>query len=189
MIFTPTPIAGAVEVRPQKITDHRGYFARGWCAAEFQAHGLNPGAAQLNLAYNHRRGTLRGLHYQVAPHGEAKFVRCTRGAIFDVVVDLRPLSATYRQWHGIELSADNGTMLVIPEGCAHGYQTLADDAEMYYLATVPYAAASARGARYNDAAFGITWPLAVTEISAADAAWPDFPVRHPSDATAAKPLA
>jgi dTDP-4-dehydrorhamnose 3,5-epimerase len=174
MIFLPTPIPGARIVRMNKISDHRGYFARGWCTEEFRAQGLNPAMVQLNVGQSRRQGTLRGLHYQTAPHAEAKYVRCVRGGIYDVIVDLRPDSPTCGQWFGLELSEDNGTMLYVPEGCAHGYQTLGDEAEMYYLTTAPYVAKAARGVRYNDHAFDIAWPLPVTAISEADAAWPDF---------------
>jgi dTDP-4-dehydrorhamnose 3,5-epimerase len=176
MEFSETPLRGAYVVRMKRIEDERGFFARGWCRDEFRAHGLNPDVAQLNVGFSPKKGTVRGLHYQQAPHDEAKFVRCTRGAIYDVIVDLRQASPTRGRWFGLELTADNGTMLYAPEGFAHGYQTLVDDAEMYYLTTAPYAAASAGGVRYNDPALGIEWPLAVTLISKADQQWPDFSV-------------
>jgi dTDP-4-dehydrorhamnose 3,5-epimerase len=174
MQFTPTKIAGAYLIGAQRIEDHRGYFARGWCEREFLEHGLAERMVQLNIGFSHRRGTIRGLHYQLAPHAEAKFVRCTQGAIFDVVVDLRPDSPTCAQWVAAELSAANGLMLYAPPGCAHGYQTLADDTEAYYLTSAVYAPTAARGVRYNDPAFGITWPLPVSTISTGDAEWPDF---------------
>lgn len=176
MIFLPTPIPGAHVVRMKKISDHRGYFARGWCTEEFRAQGLNPAMVQLNVGRSEQPGTLRGLHFQTAPHTEAKFIRCVRGAVYDVVVDLRPDSPGFGRWYGIELTADNDTMLYAPEGCAHGYQTLSGGAEIYYLTTAPYAASAASGVRYNDPAFNIAWPLPVTAISDADAAWPDFPL-------------
>lgn len=174
MTFTETALKGAFLVGLKKIEDDRGFFARGWCRDEFAAHGLNPDMVQLNVGFSHRRGTIRGLHYQAAPHQEAKFVRCTRGAIFDVIVDLRPESPTRGRWYGAELTADNGLMLYAPEGFAHGYLTLVDDTEAYYLTSCAYAPASARGVRYNDPAFAITWPLPVTVVSDADGAWPDY---------------
>jgi len=174
MIFTPTKLVGAFLVSLRKIEDQRGFFARGWCTGEFAEHGLTPRMEQLNVGFSHRAGTLRGLHYQLPPHAEAKFVRCTRGAVFDVIVDLRRDSSTHGQWLGAELTAENGLMLYAPEGCAHGYLTLADDCETYYLTSSPYAASAARGVRYNDPAFGIDWPRPVTVISDADLQWPDY---------------
>ena len=174
MEFTETKLRGAFVVRLRKIEDDRGYFARGWCSQEFTRHGLNPGVAQLNTAFSSRQGTVRGMHYQEAPHAEAKFVRCTRGAIFDVIIDLRPDSTTRGQWFGAELTAQNGVMLYAPEGFAHGYQTLTDNADMYYLTTALYAGAAARGVRYNDPAFDIQWPLSVTQVSESDRDWADF---------------
>ena len=175
MEFAPTELPGAFLVKLKRIEDHRGFFARGWCKDEFCKHGLNPEMLQLNIGFSHTKGTVRGLHYQEAPHAEVKFMRCTRGAIFDVVVDIRPESATYGRWVGFELSAENGQMLYAPEGFAHGYQTLTDDAEMYYMTTKPYAPGSARGIRYDDPAFQIDWPETVSVISDADKNWPAFP--------------
>jgi dTDP-4-dehydrorhamnose 3,5-epimerase len=175
MEFTNTPLSGVYVVRMKKIEDRRGFFARGWCRDELARHGLNPNMVQLNVGFSHTKGTLRGMHYQEAPHAEAKFVRCTHGAIFDVAVDLRPDSATRGQWFGVELTADNVTMLYVPEGFAHGYQTLADDAEMYYLTSAVYSATASKGVRYDDPAFGIAWPLPVSVISEPDRQWPDFP--------------
>jgi dTDP-4-dehydrorhamnose 3,5-epimerase len=174
MEFIETSLSGAYLVRLKKIQDERGYFARGWCREEFLQHGLNPQMVQLNVGFSHQRGTVRGLHYQLAPHGEAKYVRCTRGAIYDVIIDLREGSPTARQWFGIELTPENGSMLYAPEGFAHGYQTLQDDTEMYYMTTAMYAPTAARGVRYNDPAFGVRWPLPVSLISEADRDWPDF---------------
>ena len=174
MEFTSTPLAGLTVVQPKKIEDRRGFFARAWCRDELAQHGLNPDMLQLNVGFSHVKGTLRGMHYQEAPHAEAKFVRCTRGAIYDVALDLRPESATRGQWFGVELNADNGTMLYIPEGFAHGYQTLTDAAEMYYLTSALYSAAASKGVRYDDPAFSIDWPLSVSVISDADRSWPDF---------------
>jgi len=175
MEFTETKLKGAYVVRVKKIQDHRGYFGRGWCRDEFVQHGLNSNMVQLNVGFSHKQGTVRGMHYQEAPHAEAKFVRCTRGAIYDVIIDLRPASPTHRHWFGLELTADNGSMLYAPEGFAHGYQTLTDDADMYYLTSAPYASGAARGVRYNDPAFAIQWPLPVTVISEPDQKWPEYP--------------
>jgi dTDP-4-dehydrorhamnose 3,5-epimerase len=176
MEFTETKLKGAFVVSMKKIQDDRGFFARAWCREEFAAHGLNPDMVQLNVGYSHVKGTLRGLHFQQAPHAEAKFVRCTSGAIYDVIVDLRPDSPTWRQWFGLELSAENRLMLYAPEGFAHGYQALTDMAEIYYMTSAPYAAQSARGVRYNDPAFGVLWPLPVSVISQPDQNWPDYGV-------------
>lgn len=174
MEFEPTRLAGAYLVRQKKLVDARGYFARVWCSEEFRQHGLDPTIVQINTGLSHKAGTLRGMHYQEAPHAEAKFVRCTRGAIFDVVVDLRPDSPTRGQWVGYELTAENGLMLYAPQGFAHGYQTLCDDSEMYYTTTALYAGSAARGVRFDDPAFGIAWPLPVSVISDADRGWPDY---------------
>jgi len=174
MEFIETGLKGAYLVRLKKIEDDRGHFARAWCREEFQQHGLNPNMVQLNVGFSHRRGTVRGMHYQLPPHAEAKFIRCTRGAIYDVIIDLREGSSTFGQWHGLELTADNGLMLYAPEGFAHGYQTLQDSSEMYYMTSAPYAPAAARGVRHDDPAFAVRWPLSVTVISTADRAWPDF---------------
>lgn len=176
MDFVETPLRGAYLVRARQIADDRGFFARGWCRGEFADHGLNPDMTQLNLGFSLRRGTLRGLHYQEAPNAEAKFVRCTRGAIYDVIVDLRRDSRTRGEWFGAELTADNRAMLYAPEGFAHGYLTLVDETEMYYLTSASYVATAARGVRYDDPAFGITWPMPVEVISEADRNWPDY---HP----------
>lgn len=174
MEFAETRLKGAFIVSVKRIIDDRGYFGRAWCRDEFAKHGLNPNMTQLNVGFSHEKGTVRGMHYQEAPHAEAKFIRCTRGAIFDVVIDLRKGSPTQGQWLGVELAADDGKMLYAPEGFAHGYQTLADGTEMYYLTSAPYAAGSARGVRYNDPAFGIGWPLPLSVISEADQKWPDY---------------
>ena len=174
MEFIETPLKGAYQVRLRKIEDHRGFFARGWCQQEFENQRLAPNMVQLNTAFSAVKGTLRGMHYQEHPHQEAKLVRCTRGAIFDVIIDLRPGSETLGRWWGTELTPDSGLMLYAPEGFAHGYQTLTDDAEMYYMTSAFYAASAARGVRFNDQAFRIEWPLPVTAISDADQNWPDF---------------
>ena len=172
MEFIETALKGAFVIRQKKIEDHRGYFARAWCREEFIQHGLNPNMVQLNTAFNFQRGTVRGMHYQEKPHEEAKLIRCTRGAIYDVIIDLRPDSPTCGQWHGEELTSSNSTMLYAPEGFAHGYQTLLDDTEMCYMTSALYAPEAARGVRYDAVAFGIRWPLPVTAISEQDRKWP-----------------
>ena len=174
MRFTETKVAGAFLIEPEPIADERGFFARTFCRQEFADHGLNPELAQANVSFNHRKGTLRGMHYQQAPHQEAKLVRCTQGAIFDVVVDLRPDSPTYRAWFGTELSAGNRAMLYVPEDCAHGFLTLADDTEVAYQMSAPYVAAAGRGVRYDDPAFGIDWPGEVVVINERDRTYPDL---------------
>ena len=173
MRFTETRVAGAFLIEPEPIGDERGFFARTFCQDEFRDHGLNPCVAQANVSFNSRRGTLRGMHYQQAPHQEAKLVRCTRGAIFDVVVDLRPGSPSYRAWFGAELSDANRAMLYVPEDCAHGFLTLTDGAEVAYQMSAPYAAEAARGVRHDDPAFGIRWPAEVVVVNDRDRNYPD----------------
>jgi dTDP-4-dehydrorhamnose 3,5-epimerase len=172
VIFTAMPLAGAFVVDPERIEDERGFFARTWCAREFEKHGLDPRLAQCNVSFNRRRGTLRGMHYQAEPHAEAKLVRCTRGAIHDVIVDLRPGSTTCRRWVAVELTAENRRMLYIPEGFAHGFQTLEDETEVFYQMSVPFHPAAARGVRHDDPALGIAWPLDVGVISQKDRGYP-----------------
>jgi len=172
MIIEPTRIAGCAVVRPERHADARGHFARTWDGAELAAVGLNPAVSQCSVSYNHVAGTLRGMHYQAAPHAEAKLVRCTRGAIFDVCLDLRPDSETFRQWHGETLTAENGVALVVPEGCAHGFLTLEDASEVFYMISAPYAPDAGRGVRYDDPAFGIVWPGEIRVIHDRDAAYP-----------------
>lgn len=172
MEYRTGEVAGAMVVEPEPRRDERGWFARLWCAEEFAAKGLIAGIAQVNTAVSPRRGTLRGMHFQLPPHDEVKVVRCFRGAVFDVVVDLRRDSPTWKRWMGVELTAVNARMLYVPQGCAHGYLTLEDDAELMYLTSRPYAPEAARGVRYDDPAFGIRWPAPVTLVSAADAGWP-----------------
>lgn len=174
MIFAETKLPGAFIIEVERLEDERGFFARAWCKKEFEAHSLNSDWAQANLAFSRRGGTLRGLHYQVAPYEEAKLVRCIRGAIYDVIVDLRPESPTYRQWLGVELTADNRKMLYVPEGFAHGYQTLADNTETFYQVSQFYSPESERGLRYDDPAFGIEWPIDVQVISDKDKSWSDY---------------
>jgi dTDP-4-dehydrorhamnose 3,5-epimerase len=174
MKFTETNLPGAYVVELQLIKDDRGFFARSWSRSDFEDRGLNANLAQTNVAWNLERGTLRGMHLQYSPHAETKLVRCTRGAIYDVIVDLRPTSPTHKQWFGIELSADNYLMLYVPEGFAHGYQTLRDDSEISYMTTALYAPHAAGGVRYDDTAFAIKWPLPVSRISEADKKWQDY---------------
>jgi dTDP-4-dehydrorhamnose 3,5-epimerase len=172
MIFTELPLPGAFAVDLQELQDERGFFARSYCAAEFAAKGLGPELRQCSVSFNARRGTLRGLHYQDAPHEEHKLVRCTAGAIFDVIVDIRQSSPTYRRWYGEELTMANRRSLFIPPGFAHGFVSLTDGAEVYYMISAAHAPEFSRGLRWNDPAFGIEWPLAPTVISARDAAYP-----------------
>jgi dTDP-4-dehydrorhamnose 3,5-epimerase len=170
--FGQTAIADAFVIDIEPHADERGFFARTFCVREFEAHGLVPAVAQCSVSFTRRRGTLRGLHYQVAPATEAKLVRCQRGAIFDVVVDLRPESPSYLRHVAVELSAARYRAIYVPPRCAHGFQTLTDDAEVSYQISEFYAPEHQRGARYDDPAFGIDWPLPVSEISARDATWP-----------------
>jgi dTDP-4-dehydrorhamnose 3,5-epimerase len=175
MIFTELAVPGAFVIDLEKREDDRGFFARAWCANEFQAHGLNPRLVQINLSFNERAGTLRGMHYQRPPHEEAKCVRCTSGAIYDVVLDLRQDSPAYKRWDAVELTRDNRRMLYIPEGCAHGYQTLTDDTETLYQVSEFYAPDSEDGVRWDDEAFAIEWPPAEHRVlSPKDASLPDF---------------
>jgi dTDP-4-dehydrorhamnose 3,5-epimerase len=175
MIFKPAQISGAFIIDIEQKGDERGFFARGFCRKEFEAHGLNPTIAQANIGVSRRRGTLRGLHYQVHPHAEAKLIRCTAGAVFDVIIDLRVGSPSYKKWLGVELRAETRTMLYAPEGCAHGYLTLADHTEVFYLVSEFYSAGAERGLRWNDPAFRIEWPiLSDLVISDKDRNWPDW---------------
>jgi dTDP-4-dehydrorhamnose 3,5-epimerase len=174
--FTRGTVAGCYVIDLEKRSDDRGYFARAWCEREFSEQGLSTRIAQVNVGVSRKAGTLRGLHYQAGSHGEVKVVSCPRGAVYDVAVDLRPGSPTFRRWQGLELSAETGRMFYIPEGCAHGYLTLTDDTELMYSTSRPYAPDAARGVRYDDPAFGIAWPVQISTISPADAAWPDFKV-------------
>ena len=175
MKFSATAIQGVRIVEVNRITDDRGFFARVWCQDEFAEHGIKATWIQANVGRSVRAGTLRGMHYQQDPHAEAKLVRCTRGSVYDVALDLRSTSPSYLRWVGVTLDADEHTMLYIPEGCAHGYQTLAGDSEIVYFTTAPYSRDAAAGARYDDPAFGIDWPLAVEVISAQDAGWEPWP--------------
>lgn len=168
MIFTELQLKGAFLIQQERAEDERGFFARSWCTREFAAHGLNPALLQCNLSFNARKGTIRGLHYQKAPHGEAKLVTCFQGAIYDVIVDLRPGSPTCRQWQAVELSGENLLSLYIPEGFAHGFQTLEDRTLVFYQMSEFYYPECAAGIRWDDASLGITWPLEVAAISPRD---------------------
>lgn len=174
MLFHETPLPGCYVIEPEQIKDQRGYFARVWCKKELEEHGLKAEVLQSNVGFSQRKGTLRGLHYQKAPHAEVKIVRCTRGAMFDVVVDLRLQSPTHKQWFGVELTESNGKMLYVPEGCAHGYLTLVDHTEMNYHTSRFFDRVSASGVRYDDPAFRITWPIETAVVSQQDAAWPNY---------------
>ncbi|MCJ2034758.1 dTDP-4-dehydrorhamnose 3,5-epimerase family protein [Methylobacterium sp. J-068] len=174
MRFEALPLAGAFRVAPEPHADARGFFARTACAQDFAAHGLIGGFSQSSISYNARRGTVRGLHFSAEPHAETKLVRCTAGAIHDVVVDLRPDSPTYLRSYGAELSAANRHALYVPAGFAHGFQALGDGAEVLYMIDRPYVAGSARGLRWNDPALDVTWPEPVTVIAERDLAYPDW---------------
>lgn len=175
MKFTPAPLDGAWVIDLEPIADERGSFARTWCAREMEAHGLVTKVAQCSVSRNTKKATLRGMHFQVAPHEETKVVRCTRGAIFDVILDLRPGSATFKRWFGVELSAGNGRALYVPAGFAHGFQTLTDDSEVAYQISEFHEPQSARGVRWDDPAFAIEWPAAASRvINPKDLAYPDF---------------
>jgi dTDP-4-dehydrorhamnose 3,5-epimerase len=170
--FQESPLAGAYTIEMDRLEDERGFFARSYCAKEFAARGLAAAMPQSSVSFNARRGTLRGLHYQAEPHAEDKLVRCTAGAIYDVIVDLRADSPTARRWFGVELSAANHRSLFVPKGMAHGFLTLRDDSEVLYMISVSYAAGFERGVRWNDPAIGISWPTAPSLVSARDAAYP-----------------
>jgi len=175
MIFTPTELPGAFIIDVERIEDRRGFFARVACVDEFAAHGLSFCPIQASISWNTRRGTLRGLHYQAQPHAEAKIVRCTAGAIYDVLLDVRPDSPARGRWIGIELNADNRRSLFVPEGVAHGFQTLDDETEVHYQMSARYNSDAARGIRWNDPAIDITWPLRnIAILSTSDSALPDL---------------
>ncbi len=174
MIFIETELKDAyiIDIEPRE--DQRGFFARTWCQQEFSAHNLTTTIAQANMSYNRHKGTLRGMHYQRPPYAETKLVRCTRGAIYDVIIDLRPDSPSYKRWIGVELTADNRRALFVPEGFAHGFQTLADHSDVMYQVSQFYTPGAEGGIRYDDPAFGIHWPIEVAVISEKDAGWTDF---------------
>jgi dTDP-4-dehydrorhamnose 3,5-epimerase len=174
MRFHPTIFPGVWRVQLELVRDNRGYFARTFCVDEFAACELETNYPQHSISFSAHKGTVRGMHYQREPHSEVKVVRCVKGAIWDVIIDIRPDSPTYRRWQEFELSSGNRHQLYIPAGFAHGFQTLSDDVEVNYLISVPYAPQSACGIRYDDLTFGISWPLPVTEISEKDRHWPNF---------------
>lgn len=174
MIFTETKLRGASLIDPEQFDDERGFFLRCWSEEEFAARGLDPRFVETNLSFNRKEGTLRGMHFQIAPHTQPKLVRCTAGAIYDVIIDLRPESDTFKQWTAVELTAANHRQLFIPEGFAHGFQTLADNTEVFYQMSTPYVPTSAHGVRWNDPAFAIDWPPAERIVSARDQTYPDF---------------
>lgn len=176
MLFTETKLKGAFIIEIEKLEDERGFFARSWCTNEMKEHGLNPNVSQTNISFNKKKGTLRGMHYQIAPHQEAKVVRCTKGSIYDVIIDLRKSSLTYKQWFGIELSSANYKMLYVPEDFAHGFITLEDDCEIYYLMSEPFAPGAAATLRWDDPMFGITWPIQPIVMSEKDKSAANFKI-------------
>lgn len=174
MKFTETPLKGAFVIELEKREDERGFFARTFCQQEFAPYNLKSNIKQANASRSVKKGTLRGMHYQLPPHAETKLVSCARGALYDVTIDLRPDSPTYKQWFGIELTQDNGKMLYVPERFAHGFLTLTDNTEAMYLVTEFYTPEAERGIRYNDPQFAIDWPISVESVSEKDAAHPDY---------------
>ena len=174
MIFTETKLSGAFVIELEPHADQRGFFARTFCRKEFEVHGISTHVEQCNISFNKRKGTLRGMHFQVTPFAESKLVRCTSGAIYDVIIDLRPSSPTFKQYFAVELSAENRTMLFIPEGFAHGFQTLQEDTEVFYQMGQLFSGEHARGVRWNDPAFGIEWPEDERTIIERDRNYPDF---------------
>ncbi len=174
MRFTPTPVAGAWIVETDPVHDDRGFFARVYCRDTFLAHGIDLPVPQINTAFNARRGTLRGMHYQAPPHAEGKLIRCIAGAVFDVILDIRRDSASCGQWFGVDLSAEGGNALYVPPGCAHGYVSLTERSELFYLMSTAQASTSARGIRWNDARFAVAWPIEPVVMSERDRGWPDW---------------
>jgi len=174
VIFTATKFQGAFVIEPERLEDERGFFARTWCEREFEEHGLNPRIAQCSISFNRRRGTLRGMHYQVAPYEETKIVCCTRGAVYDVIIDLRRDSPTFTQWFAVELTSENRKMVYIPAGFAHGFQTLEDATEVFYQISEFFAPEYGRGVRWDDPAFSIGWPEQPPFISDRDKSYPDY---------------
>lgn len=174
MRFIATPLENAYIVEIGLIADERGFFARSWCREEFQRRDLNPNVVQCNISFNERKGTLRGLHYQEQPCEEAKLIRCSRGAIYDVIVNLRPASHGYMQWYAVELTAENRRTLYVPEGLAHGFQTLEKETEVFYQMSSAYRQQCARGIRWGDPAFGIRWPVPNPILSEKDQSYRDF---------------
>lgn len=174
MTFHETNLPGAFVIELERRVDNRGFFARSWCQREFSEHGLNPRLAQCSISFNQKRGTLRGMHFQKAPNEEAKLIRCTMGAIFDVIIDLRPKSATFKEHFSAHLDAENRRMLYVPEGFAHGFQTLTDSSEVFYQMSEFFAAGAGGGVRWNDPAFGIQWPIPNPILNERDSRWPDY---------------
>ena len=174
MIFRETRIPGVFEIRPELLTDERGFFARTWCQKEFEAHKLNPRLVQCSISFSKRRGTLRGMHYQIGEHAEAKLVRCTKGSICDIAIDIRRESPTFKSWVAVVLSAEERNMLYVPEGCAHGFLTLEDETEVFYQMSQIHNPESSRGVRWDDPAFRISWPGKVEVISERDRTYPNF---------------
>ena len=174
MKFVPTPLGGAYVIELEPSFDERGFFARSWSAEDFKERGLAARMAQCSISFNTRKGTLRGMHYQSEPHAEAKVVRCSAGAMYDVLVDLRRGSPTYCDWFGVELSADNRKLLYVPEGIGHGFQTLTDNTEIFYQISQDYRSDASRGVRWNDPAFAIDWPIANPILSERDRSFPDY---------------
>ena len=174
MKFTETELKGAFVVEPERLEDERGFFARSWCLREFEAHGLNARLVQCDISFSKAKGTLRGMHYQLSPFQEAKLVRCTQGSIYDVIIDLRPGSPTFKKYFGCALTAENRRALYVPEGFGHGFVTLEDATEVFYQMSEFYSPEHARGVRWNDPAFGIPWPLTPTTMSEKDRTCPDF---------------
>jgi dTDP-4-dehydrorhamnose 3,5-epimerase len=174
VIFSESKLRGVYEIRLQPKSDERGFFARSWCREEFERHGLNSKLVQCNVSFNTRKGTLRGIHYQAVPYEEAKLVRCTKGGVYDVVIDLRSDSPKFKQWVSVTLTAIERNAIYVPEGCGHGFLTLEDETEVFYQMSESYNAESARGVRWDDRAFGITWPVPVVSISERDRTYPDF---------------
>jgi len=183
MRFTETDLKGAFIIEPDRIEDDRGFFARTFCRREFEKHGLNPNLVQCSVSFNAKKGTLRGMHYQATPHEEVRLVRCTSGALYDVLLDLRVDSSTFQQWIAVELTAENQTMVYIPEGVAHGFQTLEDHTEVFYQMSEFYHPECAKGVRWDDPAFGIQWPLAVSMASPKDRAYAAFDLSSSSSRT------
>lgn len=174
MIFTETRLKGAFFIHLERLDDERGFFARSWCEQEFQAHGIHAAWVQCNISFNTAIGTLRGMHFQAAPHEEAKLIRCTMGAIYDVLVDLRPDSTSYLQWVAAELNSQNRAMVFAPAGVAHGFLSLTASSEVFYMMSERYVPGCSRGVRWNDPALAITWPSEVRVISRQDMSWPDW---------------
>jgi dTDP-4-dehydrorhamnose 3,5-epimerase len=174
MKFQETKLAGSYIIEPEKLSDDRGFFARVWDQKIFDEIGLNPNIFQCNVSLTKKKGSIRGMHYQIHPYEETKLVRCTQGSIFDVIIDLRPDSKTYQQWEGFELSSENHKMLFVPEGFAHGFQTLVDNVEIFYQVSEFYTPNAEQGIRWNDDEFNIVWPLTPTVLSEKDSSWPNY---------------